>query len=1419
MGSSRKKGSGRAAAAAASSSQRQWKVGDLVLAKMRGFPAWPAVISEPESWGFSAVSKKLFVYFYGTKQVAFCNCTDVETFTEEKKKTLLLKRQGKGADFVRALDEIIDVYETSKKQNADQSISGDDEDESCGEDINCVRTTSNSSNFNDSLEFHSHIASNCELESACNLIENTNRINFEEISANSTADDSQKNVQIQKLSILDQIRQDPLVTSSSRKKRLKDSSHKSSLLPKVVPTLKRSRSSLLADSSKALESSSVSDSDLSGTFVPDTSQNDNPENNNKHGLSHSASSNGCCMEVAADVALKHEFNKFTRGIVDSDCHLDASTDQYLDNKERSNKNDKFCLKSPVNKKRKTDREKATENSETKKNDLPVVLSSSSPNLFVEMKEIIGTGDGDEHLPLVKRARVRMGKPLEVGRQHGELVGNDENLHTSKVNKFDGGDMPSSSGNDDDLNGAFVKEELNNSSINNNSPTRTNHIFWTTKYHLNVSSLDVEAALPPSKRLHRALEAMSANTAQSMNDFPESSKATKSTASLDVCETKATMAFNFSSDAKIAIPEMLQSTHASDCHVHATNESTLPLQNIIKSPLASKVESCEICPEIVSDPHTDCDEIVGDLDKCDGTMSKFTVVTTEKKSPQAYSLKFIEDEVRVSSTKDMSDKVCFHLNNSNKDLKGNKEGRGIVRMNEVNRDDTSDSNMHKDGSLLTAQEGLHPFRHDEAVSIVSATDVVSMTSSASVATRASSFQSDEDCQTGNMHCSSKETSNGRCSSPDLTPMKELIAAAQFKRTLSHCTSFTHNYLDSKLIPDTVVSPSLVHKQDSPGQGIPCNGLADHKLTVDDGIHALQNDGRGPHVSIRLKGTNKSIRPEASAARKTFEALLWTLSRTKESIGRATRLAIDCAKYGMAREVIELILQYLEREQSLHKRVDLFFLVDSITQCSHIQKGGASDVYPSLVQSVLPRLLSFAAPRGNAASENRRQCLKARTSGFFVLRLWFERKTLPESVVRYHMRELDSANEFPFGSSSRRPLKTERAINDPIRDMEGMLVDEYGSNTNFQLPCLLRANVLEDDGNTSDEKSFEAVTPEGSAPIDQKAHASSEKNRHVLEDVDVELEMEDVSPPCEDSINSTCPVASAADFNSHHQANHQYPLPFAPPLPDAKPPSPPPLPSSPPPVSSCSDGHGLASQCHLRSQSLNDAADLHSTGNALNMQSQQPHLFTQQHTNQHDSLMPKPASYYAPNYGSTPGQMPPPTVSASYGTTTHPFVHSQNSLQPSVSTTLTDTVYHVQPPPPTVSNHFSYVQAEPQQRPQMCGNYPLPERYQYIQDNIHRGNFHSDQATGRQFQNEIVARSNFSPATQSGTVFICGSSVYGNIETPSASLPHYGHPPEPPPIACSGWSRPPMSNFSAPTSRLPEVPAPRMEGGIGDSRIPS
>ncbi|PIM97156.1 hypothetical protein CDL12_30376 [Handroanthus impetiginosus] len=68
MAPSRRKGANKAAAEAA---RRKWKVGDLVLAKVKGFPAWPATVSEPQKWGYSADLKKVLVYFFGTQQMDY----------------------------------------------------------------------------------------------------------------------------------------------------------------------------------------------------------------------------------------------------------------------------------------------------------------------------------------------------------------------------------------------------------------------------------------------------------------------------------------------------------------------------------------------------------------------------------------------------------------------------------------------------------------------------------------------------------------------------------------------------------------------------------------------------------------------------------------------------------------------------------------------------------------------------------------------------------------------------------------------------------------------------------------------------------------------------------------------------------------------------------------------------------------------------------------------------------------------------------------------------------------------------------------------------------------------------------------------------------------------------------------------------
>lgn len=70
---------------------------------------------------------------------------------------------------------------------------------------------------------------------------------------------------------------------------------------------------------------------------------------------------------------------------------------------------------------------------------------------------------------------------------------------------------------------------------------------------------------------------------------------------------------------------------------------------------------------------------------------------------------------------------------------------------------------------------------------------------------------------------------------------------------------------------------------------------------------------------------------------------------------------------------------------------------------------------------------------------------------------ERKILPESIIRRHMRELDSYGGSSSGAFSRRSMRTERSLDDPLREMEGMLVDEYGRfefiNLNFLISCVV------------------------------------------------------------------------------------------------------------------------------------------------------------------------------------------------------------------------------------------------------------------------------------------------------------------------------------------------------------------------------
>lgn len=163
------------------------------------------------------------------------------------------------------------------------------------------------------------------------------------------------------------------------------------------------------------------------------------------------------------------------------------------------------------------------------------------------------------------------------------------------------------------------------------------------------------------------------------------------------------------------------------------------------------------------------------------------------------------------------------------------------------------------------------------------------------------------------------------------MKHLIAVAQAKRKQAQSQNHGHDGLNYTHVATTeaiVRSPGSVSgvQPIPPGPGVVAQ-LDDQP----DSAELEETRTSSGHQGSLSGGT------EAAVARDAFEGMIETLSRTKESIGRATRHAIDCAKHGIANEVVELLTRKLENESSFHRRVDLFFLVDSITQCSHSQKG--------------------------------------------------------------------------------------------------------------------------------------------------------------------------------------------------------------------------------------------------------------------------------------------------------------------------------------------------------------------------------------------------------------------------------------------------------------------------------------------------
>lgn len=455
---------------------------------------------------------------------AFCNHADVEAFTEEKKKTLLVKRQGKGADFVRAVDEIIEKFEgLTKDMINDELCSGDEGVESRVENMEVLGVNSWMKDLKKE--------SNGPSETTCSLRINDSR-GSEEAPMSLTEDDTAQNKDItcgqqtDQIYIVDHLRNAPL-TNASLRRRSRDKSHSSDIQKRAL-SHQRSRSkagiNTYNDGSYSVSDESTDDYSLNDNIVkksPDVHDTSSE-------VSTLVGNNGSDdIGFGPTVVESGTYSSNELCIVESNCKAESKIENLEKALELNGGFDterKFVV---LKKKRKPNKKRFDQEMTVSTKLEKAGFVHSEPNACLpvsfdschSLNERRSVTDGDEHLPLVKRARVRMGNVSEeqkldalVGtavKSEKDVVSFDHNLSsssdgscaTNETSRKDGS-LPT----DDQMQ---AMELVSMHWKENKCPSRGN-------------AMDVEAALPPSKRLHRALEAMSANAAEKNSGCLETS---------------------------------------------------------------------------------------------------------------------------------------------------------------------------------------------------------------------------------------------------------------------------------------------------------------------------------------------------------------------------------------------------------------------------------------------------------------------------------------------------------------------------------------------------------------------------------------------------------------------------------------------------------------------------------------------------------------------------------------------------------------------------------------------------------------------------------------------------------------------------------------------------------------------------------
>ncbi|XP_077220101.1 ENHANCER OF AG-4 protein 2-like isoform X2 [Tasmannia lanceolata] len=1103
---------GRKKGANCGKSKKPLSLGDLVLAKVKGFPAWPAKIGRPEDWDRSPDPRKYFVEFFGTSEIAFVAPADIQAFTKEAKNKLSARCQVKTVNyFSHAVKEICEAFEELQQENSGDS--GEDIDRTA---LGCVE--------------HHKVA---DLKDEVKMVKWRASVNKDD------PDD-----EVHGLELCSRTSSDPLSIDIKHSISHNAEPNSSPDLSVEIGNKTANEASCLANegtegnnehSNDELMFKSVQEKGYlcgstreSSPYVSksDTDVDSGKKTNNfpkvKKHLREGDNSHGARYHKKKTLEDSAEDNG--TGLSSVDCRKKRI--------QLSNRKDKMATLEDL---RPVKRSKlvAGDDNMAKRSGKLFESKKFTSRVKAECRLVLRTEthsvgshlSGDEAgLPLTKRRRRALEAMSDcASRASGEITGKHYDV---------------------------LKNDKSTSDFNRSPVTKDR-----SRRRLVYPFDDVEDAGECKTPVHRGSASILKTVASNVSDSGHSNNMHRESPDHSRLNVIDDVARNYS-------PEGLDGRPSKDriSPVKILSQSILPSPqqteekrpkrgmeaNVSHSPgklEPQRLTSKEVRPTILSPNHSI------------GLVNKTKQVEHKAIKPQLKILvTSTVNKFQVGSSKGSSP-ASEILNHSHNHV-----------MTQRNKPTASSDKLK-----VTTKANLRP---GIAGSVEHSTEKDILLGER--------FEVVEDEKVATSLKDSKFADS-------FTSMKHLIAAAQAKRRQAHSQTLPlDNTIPSFVSTPPVAqgrSPSpissvqpylspIVIRQNMKGfygqTSLASPSAHDLQLLSQNEIGFEEYEGRDS-PGYRAYGGSLSGGTEAAVARDAFEGMIETLSRTKESIGRATRLAINCAKYGIASEVVELLIRNLENEPSFHRRVDLFFLVDSITQCSHSQKGIAGASYIPTVQAALPRLLGAAAPPGAGARENRRQCHK-------VLRLWLERKILPESLLRRYMDDIGVSNDDKTaGFSLRCPSHAERAVDDPIREMEGMLVDEYGSNATFQLPGFLSSRAFdeEDDNLPSSlckDTGYESPVEAASAleELETCAVTPSDRQRHILEEVDGELEMEDVSASSKDERAITRngsyelePQKRTSESVSH-SLTELPPLPLgSPPLPLDSPPPPPPFPPSPPP----------------------------------------------------------------------------------------------------------------------------------------------------------------------------------------------------------------------------------------------------------------